>query len=137
MKDPGPGEVRVAIKAAGLCHSDLSVIDGTIPYPMPVVLGHEGAGIVEAVGAGRHGRQGRRRRRPLDARALRALPGVRGRPADGMPQRAEPEGHQPFIVGGKPAYQFANTSTFAERTRGAASRARSRSTRACRSTARR
>ena len=52
VRDPGPGEVRVAIKAAGLCHSDLSVIDGTIPYPTPVVLGHEGAGIVDAVGVG-------------------------------------------------------------------------------------
>jgi S-(hydroxymethyl)glutathione dehydrogenase/alcohol dehydrogenase len=39
VKDPGPGEVRVALKAAGLCHSDLSVIDGSIPYPIPVVLG--------------------------------------------------------------------------------------------------
>ena len=39
-------------RAAGLCHSDLSVIDGTIPYPVPVVLGHEGAGVVEAVGPG-------------------------------------------------------------------------------------
>src|SRR5262252_10760233 len=52
VKDPGPGEVRVAIRAAGLCHSDLSVIDGSIPYPTPVVLGHEGAGLVEAVGPG-------------------------------------------------------------------------------------
>ena len=52
VRDPRPGEVCVAIKAAGLCHSDLSVIDGTIPYPVPVVLGHEGAGVVEAVGAG-------------------------------------------------------------------------------------
>ena len=52
VKDPGVGEVRVAIRAAGLCHSDLSVIDGSIPYPTPVVLGHEGAGIVEAVGPG-------------------------------------------------------------------------------------
>src|SRR5262245_60031346 len=52
VKDPGHGEVRIAIKAAGLCHSDVSVLDGTIPYPVPVVLGHEGAGIVESVGAG-------------------------------------------------------------------------------------
>ena len=52
VKDPGPGEVRVALRAAGLCHSDLSVIDGAIPYPTPVVLGHEGAGVVDAVGAG-------------------------------------------------------------------------------------
>ena len=52
VRDPGPGEVHVAISAAGLCHSDLSVVDGTIPFPTPVVLGHEGAGVVEAVGAG-------------------------------------------------------------------------------------
>ncbi|MFF9803024.1 alcohol dehydrogenase catalytic domain-containing protein, partial [Streptomyces rochei] len=52
VRDPGPGEVLVAISAAGLCHSDLSVVDGTIPFPVPVVLGHEGAGVVEAVGAG-------------------------------------------------------------------------------------
>jgi S-(hydroxymethyl)glutathione dehydrogenase/alcohol dehydrogenase len=52
VKDPGPGEVAVRIHAAGLCHSDLSVINGTIPFPTPVVLGHEGAGVVEAVGSG-------------------------------------------------------------------------------------
>jgi len=51
VRDPGPGEVLVAISAAGLCHSDLSVVDGTIPFPVPVVLGHEGAGVVEAVGS--------------------------------------------------------------------------------------
>ncbi len=50
VRDPGPGEVLVRISAAGLCHSDLSVINGTIPFPPPVVLGHEGAGVVEAVG---------------------------------------------------------------------------------------
>ena len=38
------------IHAAGLCHSDVSVIDGTIPFPTPVVLGHEGAGVVEEIG---------------------------------------------------------------------------------------
>lgn len=52
VREPGSGEVLVAISAAGLCHSDLSVVDGTIPFPVPVVLGHEGAGVVEAVGAG-------------------------------------------------------------------------------------
>src|SRR6185312_7605263 len=52
VKDPGPGEVAVRIHSAGLCHSDLSVINGTIPFPTPVVLGHEGAGVVEAVGSG-------------------------------------------------------------------------------------
>lgn len=47
-----PGDVLVRIKASGLCHTDLEVIEGSLAYPMPIVLGHEGAGIVEAVGAG-------------------------------------------------------------------------------------
>ena len=50
LDPPGPGEVLVRIRAAGLCHSDLSVIDGNRPRPMPMVLGHEAAGVVEAVG---------------------------------------------------------------------------------------
>jgi Zn-dependent alcohol dehydrogenase len=50
-----PGEVKVAIQAAGVCHSDVSVIDGTIPFPTPVVLGHEGAGIVTELGPGADG----------------------------------------------------------------------------------
>jgi alcohol dehydrogenase len=49
---PGPGEVLVQIKAAGLCHSDLSTINGDRPRPVPMVLGHEAAGIVAGVGEG-------------------------------------------------------------------------------------
>ena len=49
---PGHGEVLVAIKAAGLCHSDLSVINGDRPRPLPMALGHEAAGVVEALGEG-------------------------------------------------------------------------------------
>ena len=52
LAPPGRGEVLVKIMAAGLCHSDLSVIDGSRPRPMPMVLGHEAAGIVAEVGAG-------------------------------------------------------------------------------------
>ncbi|HEX2578284.1 MAG TPA: Zn-dependent alcohol dehydrogenase [Aquihabitans sp.] len=52
IADPGPGEVLVKVVASGVCHSDLSVQNGTIPLPTPIVLGHEGAGIVEAVGDG-------------------------------------------------------------------------------------
>jgi alcohol dehydrogenase len=51
LHPPAPDEVLVAIKAAGLCHSDLSVIDGNRPRPLPMALGHEAAGVVEAVGA--------------------------------------------------------------------------------------
>jgi alcohol dehydrogenase len=50
LEGPGPGEVLVKIGAAGLCHSDLSVIDGNRPRPTPMVLGHEAAGIVQEVG---------------------------------------------------------------------------------------
>jgi alcohol dehydrogenase len=49
---PGHGEVLVKIGAAGLCHSDLSVIEGNRPRPMPMALGHEAAGIVEKLGPG-------------------------------------------------------------------------------------
>ena len=52
LDPPGPGEVLVAIKAAGLCHSDLSVINGDRPRPLPMALGHEAAGVVEALGPG-------------------------------------------------------------------------------------
>jgi Zn-dependent alcohol dehydrogenase len=115
VRDPGPGEVSVRIGAAGLCHSDLSVITGTIPFPTPVVLGHEGAGVVEAVGdlvtnvkegdhvvlstlgncgACQHCDSGR----PTMCRST-----FGGRP-------------QPFTWRGEPAYAFANASVFAERT---------------------
>jgi len=46
----GPSDVLVRIGAAGLCHTDLEVIDGSLRYPMPIVLGHEAAGVVEEVG---------------------------------------------------------------------------------------
>ncbi|MDX6618128.1 MAG: S-(hydroxymethyl)glutathione dehydrogenase / alcohol dehydrogenase [Gaiellales bacterium] len=52
LADPGPGEVRVRYGASGVCHSDLHCIDGEWSVPLPLVLGHEGAGTVEAVGAG-------------------------------------------------------------------------------------
>jgi len=52
LDPPGQGEVLVKIGAAGLCHSDLSVINGDRPRPMPMVLGHEAAGVVEELGPG-------------------------------------------------------------------------------------
>ncbi|MFD5574586.1 Zn-dependent alcohol dehydrogenase [Streptomyces cadmiisoli] len=52
LPDPGPGQVRVRLAAAGVCHSDLSLSDGTMRLPVPAVLGHEGAGTVVAVGEG-------------------------------------------------------------------------------------
>ncbi|MFF5371758.1 Zn-dependent alcohol dehydrogenase [Streptomyces sp. NPDC013187] len=115
VSEPGPGEVRVAISAAGLCHSDLSVVDGTIPFPVPVVLGHEGAGVVEAVGVGvTHVAPG-------DHVALSTLANCgtcaecdRGRPT--MCRRAIGRPGRPFGHGGSPVHQFASNSAFAERT---------------------
>ncbi|MSO79670.1 MAG: Zn-dependent alcohol dehydrogenase [Acidimicrobiia bacterium] len=49
--DPGPRDVVVQTTASGICHSDLSVINGTLPMPPPAILGHEGAGIIDFVGA--------------------------------------------------------------------------------------
>jgi S-(hydroxymethyl)glutathione dehydrogenase/alcohol dehydrogenase len=51
LRPLAPGDVKVRITHSGVCHSDLSAMNGTIPQPPPAVLGHEGAGIVEAVGA--------------------------------------------------------------------------------------
>lgn len=52
LERPRAGEVLVRMKAAGVCHSDLSVANGTVPMPLPMVLGHEGAGVVAEVGPG-------------------------------------------------------------------------------------
>lgn len=52
LDPPKAGEVKVRMVATGVCHSDLSMINGTIPAPFPVLVGHEGAGIVEEVGEG-------------------------------------------------------------------------------------
>ena len=49
--DPGPRDVVVRVDASGVCHSDLSIIDGKLPLPPPMMLGHEGAGTVEWAGA--------------------------------------------------------------------------------------
>ncbi|MCQ4208997.1 Zn-dependent alcohol dehydrogenase [Streptomyces longispororuber] len=52
LPEPGPGQVRVKLAAAGVCHSDLSLTNGTMRVPVPAVLGHEGAGTVVSVGEG-------------------------------------------------------------------------------------
>ncbi|MFJ4977633.1 Zn-dependent alcohol dehydrogenase [Streptomyces coeruleorubidus] len=115
VREPGPGEVRVAISAAGLCHSDLSVVDGTIPFPVPVVLGHEGAGVVEAVG------EGVTHVEPGDHVSLSTLANCgtcaecdRGRPT--MCRQAIGRPGRPFRHAGVPVHQFAANSAFAERT---------------------
>ena len=56
LDEPGPGEVRVRIEAAGVCHSDLHYVNGDLPAKLPLVVGHEGAGVVEALGPRTTGR---------------------------------------------------------------------------------
>ena len=112
---PGPGEVLVRIERAGLCHSDVSVIDGTIPFPTPVVLGHEGAGVVEAVGAGV----------TKVAEGDHVVLTTMGNCGEcDACDRGEPT-HcrdtfgrlpRPYTVGGEKAFQFANAGVFTERT---------------------
>jgi S-(hydroxymethyl)glutathione dehydrogenase/alcohol dehydrogenase len=115
VRPPEPHEVRVRVHRAGLCHSDLSVIDGTIPFPTPVVLGHEGAGIVEEVGSAA------RKVKPGDHVVVTTLASCgqcdacsRGAPT----QCRDTFGRirKPFTVGGDAAYQFANAGVFAEHT---------------------
>ncbi len=110
-----PHEVRVRIHAAGLCHSDVSVIDGTIPFPTPVVLGHEGAGVVEEIG------DAVRKVKVGDHVVLTTL-GNCGQCA--ACDRGEPTHcrdtygklHAPFTVAGERAFQFANAGVFTEHT---------------------
>jgi aryl-alcohol dehydrogenase len=52
IPEPGPGDVRVAMKAAGICHTDLAFRDMELGTGLPIILGHEGAGVIDAVGAG-------------------------------------------------------------------------------------
>jgi S-(hydroxymethyl)glutathione dehydrogenase/alcohol dehydrogenase len=115
VRPPEPHEVRVRIHRAGLCHSDLSVINGTIPCPTPVVLGHEGAGVVEDVGSAT------RKVKPGDHVVITTLASCgqcdacsRGEPT----QCRDTFGRmrKPFTVGGVAAYQYANAGVFAEHT---------------------
>ena len=75
--DPGPGEARVRHKACGLNFLDVYQRSGLYKIALPSGMGNEGAGVVEAVGAGRHARQGRRPRRLFRRRARRVFRGAR------------------------------------------------------------
>jgi Zn-dependent alcohol dehydrogenase len=115
VRDVRPDEVRVRVHNAGLCHSDVSVVDGTIPFPTPVVLGHEGAGVVEAIGdavttvkVGDH-----------VVLTTMGFCGACSACARGLPSHCR-EGYgklrAPFTVGGTKAFQFANAGVFAQTT---------------------
>ncbi len=115
VRAPAPHEVSVRMVNAGVCHSDLSVLDGTIPFPSPCAMGHEGAGIVEEVGsavktvkAGDH-----------VVLSTLASCGRCSACARGLPTRCRSSiGNwtQPFTYQGKPTFNFAAVSCFAELT---------------------
>jgi S-(hydroxymethyl)glutathione dehydrogenase/alcohol dehydrogenase len=119
IDDPGPGEVLLKTAASGICHSDLTVIEGGLPVPPPCILGHEPAGIVEAVGAGVTDFK------PGDhvIGCLTSWCGVckfctQGRPYLCLTQFAgRPSGAKPRLraANGNPIAQFANLSSFAEK----------------------
>jgi len=113
VRAPRSGEVLVRVVAAGVCHSDVSLLDGTIPWPAPSLMGHEGAGVVEAVGPDvtRVG--------PGDHVVIATIANCGrckwcglGKP--GWCRQSLANRHEPFTVGGQPAGNFAATSSFAE-----------------------
>lgn len=115
VREPGLREVKVRIHRAGLCHSDVSVINGTIPLPPPIVLGHEGAGVVEEVGAAVTGVK------PGDHVVLVTLGNCGQCDAcdRGLPTHCrKPFGWTDtrFATGGREVPAFANLGVFSERT---------------------
>ncbi len=115
---PGPGEVLVRTVASGVCHSDLHVVEGGLPLPPPTILGHEPAGVVEAVGPG----VGELAPGDPVIGCLSAWCGacewcLQGRPYL-CPQTSlarDPAGPPRLSKDGNPIQQFANLSSFAER----------------------
>ncbi len=119
IDDPGPGEVLLKTAASGICHSDLTVIEGGLPVPPPCILGHEPAGIVQAVGKGVSDFT------PGDhvIGCVTSWCGVckfctGGRPYLCLTQfSGRPEGSKSRLSaeGGGPIFQLANLSSFAEK----------------------
>jgi len=115
---PAPREVLVRTVATGVCHSDLHVIEGALPVPPPTVLGHEPAGVVEAVGSEvSHVKPGDHVIGCLSAFCgscffcLSGQPNLCGGEATARPAGARPRLSQK----GQPIAQFAHLSAFAER----------------------
>jgi Zn-dependent alcohol dehydrogenase len=119
IEDPRAGEVRVRVKSCGVCHSDLHLADGTFPTALPVVLGHEAAGVIDAVGPGVVGLQAG------DHVVLTPLPPcgacywcVRGEAAvcvnaSALQTNALPDGRTGLTHGG-PVYRGVGLGAFAE-----------------------
>ena len=120
IDDPRQGQVRVRVSHCGVCHSDLSIADGAFPAPTPIVLGHEAAGVVDAVGPGVTGVA------PGDRVVLTPVPPcgvcygcVRGEPGTcvsilGMATSAHPDGRTGLSRKGETVYRGVNLAAFSE-----------------------
>ena len=121
LQEPGEGEVLVKIRAAGLCHSDLSVMNGTRPRPTPMALGHEAAATVEKLGPGVSDLE------PGDHVVMVFVPSCGHCPAcsEGRPALCEPgnahnkegtllSGARRLSRGGEPVHHHLGVSCFAE-----------------------
>ncbi len=120
IDEPRAGQVRVRVSHCGVCHTDLSVADGVFPAPLPIVLGHEAAGVVDAVGVGVVGLE------PGDAVVLSAAPPcgrcywcVRGEAAlcidaAGIMTNTFADGTTGLSRGGRTVYRGLNLGAFAE-----------------------
>ena len=120
IAEPGPGQVRVRVSHCGVCRSDLSIVDGTFPSSLPIVLGHEAAGVVEDVGPHVEGLA------PGDPVVLSACPPcgscywcVRGEASVcvntlGIQTNTFPDGSTGLSRGGERVYRGLNLAAFAE-----------------------
>ena len=117
---PGAEEVLVRTAATGLCHSDFHFVDGSWPIPRPCVLGHEGAGVVEAVGPGAGDFEvGDHVVTCLSVGCGECNTCLGGRPylcVEGHSLRSRAAGQPPRLsLGGRELHQFVGLATFAER----------------------
>jgi len=120
IEEPRVGEVRVRVKHCGICHSDLSMVDGVFPSPTPIVFGHEAAGVVDRVGAGVEGLV------PGDHVVLSALPPcnkcywcLRGEPGvcvnvSGLQTNALPDGRTGLSRRGEMVFRGIGLGAFGE-----------------------
>jgi S-(hydroxymethyl)glutathione dehydrogenase/alcohol dehydrogenase len=116
--NPGPREVLVRTVAAGVCHSDLHFQNGSYPYPLPSVLGHESAGVVEAVGSAvTYVKPGDHVITCLSAFCGHCEPCLTGHMSLCDREDLDRKADEPsrLTAGGQPVYQFLNLSSFAER----------------------
>jgi Zn-dependent alcohol dehydrogenase len=122
LAPPGAGEVRVRLAACGICHSDLNAMDGTAETRCPAVLGHEGAGVVEAAGPGVELAAGTRVALswlPACGRCdecLRELPHLCTTAWSQMATGGLLDGTPRLARDGAPVYHYSFLSAFAERT---------------------